>query len=386
MNYSKHNSVALDIINHHWGTLSDHSQLQDEITREIATWVQSADHDLFKKIIMFLTNNLSTNLSKVCNLKVLSGSNLISKLSEKADNEFRLRTIFLQLLVEKNFPTSADQRKLLAATCSSLINHPNTEVRMWIIFSMSTLVTEKSTLAEINIERFFNDPAPKLRAAALEVWLTANKDSEEKDVVVQKILSVFMTNSSPFLHEELVTHLRAIAVRCIQDLIAACKQEHSNPTSLAKIKSKSKIKHKKALMKTKSHTEAVMVRLWRVLISLSEMSSLVSFVRQKASETEQAKRKAKKKITDELMLILPERKSFLEKSIQDFFDSLATTAVNDSVDQLDDAKEHEGGCLNGTRQRSLALAALNTLKSIPTQRTPELVRFGPGEQFAIALR
>ncbi|XP_055621476.1 protein raptor homolog [Toxorhynchites rutilus septentrionalis] len=390
LTYSKYNSDYFDVFNQCWENLSGKPHLQDAITREIVTCLNSVDQNLFEKIVMFLTNILSTKLSKVCHLKGLSEVNLLSKLPKNSDNDFCLRTIFLQLVVEKNFPSSADSKQLLTTYCSKLMDHPNADIRMGITLLAALLAKGKSTLVEINVERLFRNPEPRMRAVALEAWAIANKNSDEKDGIVDKILSIFVANCSPFLHGELTAHLRSTAVGHVQELVSACKQEQSNASGLMNNKSKSKKKHNRAQLMAKSYKEAEVAKLWRVLNSLSEdpeMHLLVSFIRRKATENDQVKKKARKRIIDELMLILPERKSFLERSIQGFFDSFTVTAAAD--DMVAEA-QHEGvgseAEFNDTRQHNPSVAALKERKSIVTQHAPDLIGFGPGEQLAIAFR
>ncbi|XP_058826832.1 protein raptor homolog [Topomyia yanbarensis] len=294
--FSEQCLFALDTFQRCWQTSIKDSHIQEYILKQVVILLRSEDEKIFYKTVSVLVNVFKQDITLARHLQSIAEANLCEKLKPESEDVTVLRVLSLQLLIEQN-SHDRNVKETLLTNCVSLFNHKTPEVRMLSALIVSTLANVISAEHRAMIKNLLCDSSPKVRTAALEAWISLNSDPKQSDELVSKILSLIQTNFSLMVRNELIRELSAIVVQRVPELVAASKQ-HPNSKQLEQIKSskaKAKSKSKNAAHQNKSASSAVMVNMWCTMNALvtdsdstmaGTMQSLVSFVKQKAVETE----------------------------------------------------------------------------------------------------
>ncbi|XP_062563341.1 regulatory-associated protein of mTOR-like [Armigeres subalbatus] len=372
-----------------WKKLGNDVQLQNCIVNQAIRLLQSRDKILRQKTTIFLTEVFAETPAAEELLKSEGRVNLLQDLSKKSDNRLLITTLYMQLLLEKHSCASDPAHwRALAAHCVDLMNHPDSDVRVWSVLLGQTISAAGLTDLRGRIEELLDDVVPKVRAAAVESWIASYSHlPEQKDTAISKLLTMMGNNSSSLVRRELAYALNVIASDRTVELIAVCKQEQSKPPEPSKSKGKAKAKQQQQRKGslTSSKSELPLAKAWRLMVTLqvdpdpevaSAMQSVVTFVNRCVTEQESAGTKRKKKISVG-SCPLATRAKLHERFNWDLTKDRRHVQQNGEEEA---SKENNAGALNCNppiESRNPTLALLNhQLRSFQVQKVPQMVRFG----------
>ncbi|XP_058461926.1 regulatory-associated protein of mTOR-like [Malaya genurostris] len=415
LTFSEQQLVALDVLHRYWQNSIDDMPIQIYILREIIKFLNSENDELFNKTLNVLIEIFHENRSLTCHLESIAEINLCKKLNSGSEDSHILRVLFLQLLIEQNshFVCSEEKESLLKQ-CVEFLNHSIPEIRVLsalLVACLSKIVCHEHRTV---IEKLLVDPIPKVRAAALETWVSLSNDSKNSDDLINKMLSMFQTDCSLIFRNELLYTLNTIVVERMQELITFLKQQHKSSGKNLKVKSKPKSKN--SARQNKSYSNAVMGKVWHVMNNVithphSDVAGttqlLVSFVNQKISEADISGNKTTKNASSirELKLLIPKREPFIGQYTTNLIEeSLTMNITRNRLDSneysRDDTKSieiendsNETKQENGDRsideaheQNQSHLLINHQKKTFQTFRTPELMCFGLNQEVAVACK
>ncbi|KXJ84572.1 hypothetical protein RP20_CCG007925 [Aedes albopictus] len=384
---------AYDLLKADWGKFNDHAFLEESIVMHAVRILQSDRRPLRQPTTNFLVELVVGTPTVQQWLKPTIQLNLLNHLEADTEPRYITQTLYLQSLLERK-STDADSAppQTLTTRCVELLNHQDPEVRLWSALLAKKLSAEKCPTLQTRLEELSTDADPKVRAAAVEAWNTSygqQTETEQKDILISKLLPVANANSSAFVRRELAYALNVIAADRTPELISLCKQETSKPPESSKSKGKAKAKKGSTSASTSKSSDSVLAKAWRLMVALQTdpdaevatgMQSVVAFVRGCVAQQEAAAAggKRKKKAPVAGSCPLAERVPLQRR--------LCHTLVEiDEAVGGEESKENDPQELNivslPVGPRNPALPLLNhQLRSLKVKEAPEMVRFGISRQ------